>query len=108
MSWQSSLQGGPVKVQGKSGSLNAEDINEWWETKSYPQWACNEATIPRGIQRLETGEGKKKGLEKEKRAKRRASVEAATTEQQEEGFNIGTEPDTKPERHAPRRSAGHF
>ncbi|KAK3189574.1 hypothetical protein Dsin_029135 [Dipteronia sinensis] len=50
MSWQHFLEGGPVRVRGKNVSFNASDINEWWETQSYLEWA--ERYEPKGIYQL--------------------------------------------------------
>ena len=44
------LRGGSVKVRGKQVSFNSEDINERWETRSYPQW--EDGYEPRGIYQL--------------------------------------------------------
>ncbi|KAK3225963.1 hypothetical protein Dsin_005825 [Dipteronia sinensis] len=38
MCWQHFLEGGSMRVRGKNVNFNAKNINEWWETQSYPQW----------------------------------------------------------------------
>ncbi|KAK3230695.1 hypothetical protein Dsin_002576 [Dipteronia sinensis] len=39
-----------VRVRGKNVGFSAKDINEWWETQSYPQWT--EGYESKGIYQL--------------------------------------------------------
>ncbi|KAK3229905.1 hypothetical protein Dsin_001786 [Dipteronia sinensis] len=43
-------EGGSVRVRGKNVSFNVKDNNEWWETRSYPQWV--DGYKPNGIYKL--------------------------------------------------------
>ncbi|KAK3229344.1 hypothetical protein Dsin_001225 [Dipteronia sinensis] len=80
--------------------------DEWISRGNVGIKAYSKAAIPRGILRLDTDEGKKKRLQKETRAEKRIAVEAGEDEQaEEEGFNLGAEPSTQPERRTQRRRA---